>query len=130
MAWSSLVVTSWCHLVMQDTVAGIVAHIKATTPVAGSLADMLLATAHASKGLPHEADLFPEVAALFFAGIDTTGHTGTWMLYVPGLPPCIALMHLCVHHFIYYLSQDGLAFHFGIPTARQPAVGPLKLAGA
>lgn len=24
----------------------------------------------------------PEIAALFFAGIDTTGHTGTWLMYV------------------------------------------------
>ena len=26
--------------------------------------------------------MLPEIAALFFAGIDTTGHTGTWTLFL------------------------------------------------
>ena len=27
-----------------------------------------------------DKEMTPEVAALFFAGVDTTGHTGTWLL--------------------------------------------------
>ena len=29
-----------------------------------------------------DKQMLPEIAALFFAGIDTTGHTGTWSLYM------------------------------------------------
>ena len=35
----------------------------------------------AGKLLTNE-QMLPEIAALFFAGIDTTGHTGTWALFL------------------------------------------------
>ncbi len=43
---------------------------------------MKLGEGHANAaGRPlKDMEMFPEIAALFFAGIDTTGHTGTWLL--------------------------------------------------
>ena len=58
-------------------------HIKDVVPVKGSFADLLLKVKdpRTGAGLTDEK-LLPEIAALFFAGIDTTGHTGTWALYL------------------------------------------------
>lgn len=37
--------------------------------------------------------MLPEIAALFFAGIDTTGHTGTWSLYMISQHPKVRHAH-------------------------------------
>ena len=55
--------------------------MKATTPQRGSFADLLLRTKDPKKRQPlDELQLRPEIAALFFAGVDTTGHTGAFCL--------------------------------------------------
>ena len=58
-------------------------HIKDVVPVKGSFADLLLKVKDPRTGAALEdGKLLPEIAALFFAGTDTTGHTGTWALYL------------------------------------------------
>ena len=50
-------------------------------PARGSFADLLLrARDPRTGGLLSGRQMFPEIAALFFAGIDTTGHTGTFVM--------------------------------------------------
>ncbi|KAK9801866.1 hypothetical protein WJX73_003752 [Symbiochloris irregularis] len=64
-------------------VAGLLAHMRSTDPLPGSFAQLLLATQDPSTKQPLADHLMiPEIASLFFAGIDTTGHTGTWVLYL------------------------------------------------
>ena len=66
---------------MQTIVWNLLGHIKAATPKRGSFADLLLRAKNPKTGKPlSDAQMFPEIAALFFAGIDTTGHTGTFFL--------------------------------------------------
>jgi cytochrome P450 len=56
-------------------------HIKGSKPQPGSFADLLLKAKDPKTGQRLSDDqMFPEIAALFFAGIDTTGHTGTFVL--------------------------------------------------
>ncbi|EIE19060.1 cytochrome P450 [Coccomyxa subellipsoidea C-169] len=58
-------------------------HIKAGQPKPGSFADLLLKAKDPKTGKRlSDEKMFPEMAALFFAGIDTTGHTGTFVLYL------------------------------------------------
>ena len=66
---------------LQSIVWKLLDHIKANPPQKGSFADLLLKAKDpkTGKGLSDEL-MFPEIAALFFAGIDTTGHTGTFIL--------------------------------------------------
>ena len=55
--------------------------MKGSPPQCGSFADLLLKTQDPKTGHPlKDAQLCTEIAALFFAGIDTTGHTGTFCL--------------------------------------------------
>ncbi len=55
--------------------------MKATKLKPGSFADLLMKTKDPRTGQPlTDAQLLPEIAALFFAGIDTTGHTGSFVL--------------------------------------------------
>ena len=50
-------------------------------PARGSFADLLLRARDPRTGAPLSGrQMFPEIAALFFAGIDTTGHTGTFIM--------------------------------------------------
>ncbi len=66
---------------MQSIVWKLLDHIKANPPQKGSFADLLLKAKDPKTGKPLSDELmFPEIAALFFAGIDTTGHTGTFIL--------------------------------------------------
>ncbi len=66
---------------MQTIVWNLLAHIKAVTPQRGSFADLLLRAKNPKTGRQlTDNQMFPEIAALFFAGIDTTGHTGTFFL--------------------------------------------------
>ena len=66
---------------MQGLVRRILDHMKRTTPQQGSFADLLLKTADPRTRRPlDDLQLRPEIAALFFAGVDTTGHTGTFCL--------------------------------------------------
>jgi cytochrome P450 len=47
----------------------------------GSFANLLLKCKDYKTGAGlTDNQMVPEIAALFFAGIDTTGHTGTWAL--------------------------------------------------
>lgn len=65
----------------QAIVWGLLRHIKAGQPKAGSFAQLLLKAKDPKTGRPlSDEQMFPEIAALFFAGIDTTGHTGTFVL--------------------------------------------------
>ena len=65
----------------QSIVWKLLEHIKAHPPQKGSFADLLLKARSPRTGRPLPDHLmFPEIAALFFAGIDTTGHTGTFIL--------------------------------------------------
>ncbi|CAL8464666.1 g4201 [Coccomyxa elongata] len=58
-------------------------HIKAKQPKPGSFADLLLKAKDPKTGRRlSDEKMFPEMAALFFAGIDTTGHTGTFVMYL------------------------------------------------
>jgi cytochrome P450 len=62
-------------------VGDLLQHIKQGRPKKGSFADLLLKAKDSKTGRPlSDAQMFPEIAALFFAGIDTTGHTGTFVL--------------------------------------------------
>ena len=66
---------------MQSIVWKLLDHIKTHQPQRGSFADLLLRAKNPKNGQPLSDELmFPEIAALFFAGIDTTGHTGTFIL--------------------------------------------------
>ena len=67
--------------VLQNIVRGLLSHIKATQPQRGSFADLLLRAKDPKTGKRlSDRKMFPEIAALFFAGVDTTGHTGTFCL--------------------------------------------------
>ena len=67
----------------QGVVSGLLKHIKAVHSAPGSFCNLLLKVKdpRTNAGLT-DAQMTPEIAALFFAGIDTTGHTGTWALYL------------------------------------------------
>ncbi|EIE21561.1 cytochrome P450 [Coccomyxa subellipsoidea C-169] len=68
---------TWKELVM-----GLLEHVKSREATPGSFADLLRLVRDPKTGAPlTAAQMLPEVAALFFAGIDTTGHTGAWTLY-------------------------------------------------
>ena len=69
------------YLRLQSIVWGLLDHIKRGQPKRGSFADLLLRAKDPKTGRPlTDEQMFPEMAALFFAGIDTTGHTGTFVL--------------------------------------------------
>ena len=83
----SCLVMMW--VCMQRIVWGLLAHIKAQKPTPGSFAALLLAARDPATGRPlSDARMFPEIAALFFAGIDTTAHTGRGAARVHGPFPC------------------------------------------
>jgi cytochrome P450 len=66
---------------MQAQVRKILAHMRAAKPPCGSFADLLLKTKDPKTGrLLSDAQLCPEIAGLLFAGVDTTGHTGSFCL--------------------------------------------------
>ncbi len=66
---------------MQGLVRRILDHMKASTPQRGSFADLLLRTKDSrTRQSLDDLQLRPEIAALFFAGVDTTGHTGAFCL--------------------------------------------------
>ena len=68
-------------IAVQSIVWKLLDHIKSNPPQKGSFADLLLKAKDPKTGKPLSDELmFPEIAALFFAGIDTTGHTGTFIL--------------------------------------------------
>lgn len=73
---------------MQELVRGLLNHVTTHKTDPGSFADLLRKVKDPKTGTPLTAQqMLPEVAALFFAGIDTTGHTGAWTLCVhPPLP--------------------------------------------
>ena len=55
--------------------------MKATQLEPGTFADLLMKTKDPrTKQFLSDRQLLPEIAALFFAGIDTTGHTGSFCL--------------------------------------------------
>jgi cytochrome P450 len=65
----------------QSIIWRLLEHIKDSKPESGSFADLLLKAKDPKTGqLLSDDQMFPEIAALFFAGIDTTGHTGTFVL--------------------------------------------------
>ena len=67
----------------QGVVGGLLKHIKAVHTAPGSFCNLLLKVKDPKTGAGlTDAQMTPEIAALFFAGIDTTGHTGTWALYL------------------------------------------------
>ncbi|CAL8469474.1 g9015 [Coccomyxa elongata] len=67
----------------KELVGGLLEHVNSIKATPGSFADLLLHIKDPRSGSPLTAQqMLPEVAALFFAGIDTTGHTGAWTLYM------------------------------------------------
>ncbi|CAL8465573.1 g5109 [Coccomyxa elongata] len=82
--WSANVRGGWEDLGrFRAIIQGLLDHIKAGQPRPGSFGQLLLAARDPATGRAlSDAQLFPEIAALFFAGIDTTGHTGTFILYL------------------------------------------------
>ena len=68
----------------QSLVRDLLGHVKSVgggRP--GSFCNLLLKVRDPKTGKPlTDKQMTPEIAALFFAGIDTTGHTGTWSLYL------------------------------------------------
>ena len=73
---------------LQGLVGRILAHMKSTDSQQGSFADLLLRTNDPKTGRPlSDLQLRPEIAALFFAGVDTTGHSGAFCLCVSPLSP-------------------------------------------
>lgn len=72
---------AWPCWRVQGLVRRILDHMKGAPPQHGSIADLLLRTTDPATGRPlRDAQLRPEIAALFFAGVDTTGHTGAFCL--------------------------------------------------
>ncbi|KAK9832710.1 hypothetical protein WJX81_002799 [Elliptochloris bilobata] len=66
-------------------------HIQAAPPTPGSFADLLRRARDPRTGAALSSrQMFPEIAALFFAGIDTTGHTGTFVMYMISQHPAVA----------------------------------------
>ena len=93
-------------------------HIKDVVPVKGSFADLLRKVVDPKTGTAlTDEKLLPEIAALFFAGTDTTGHTGTWGLYLLSQHPAAEEAVLAE------LGAAGLA-----PTAASPTPRPLEYA--
>jgi cytochrome P450 len=67
----------------RGVVSKMLAHVKASQTAPGSFCTLLQKVRDPRTGAPlTDAQMTPEIAALFFAGIDTTGHTGTWALYL------------------------------------------------
>ncbi|CAL5224619.1 g7335 [Coccomyxa viridis] len=87
--WKRDVREGWEILGRYRTIVwNLLAHIKAVTPQRGSFADLLLKAKDPKTGKQlSDNQMFPEIAALFFAGIDTTGHTGTFFLYMVSQHP-------------------------------------------
>ena len=78
--------TRWRSIVKTE----LLQHIKDVSPVKGSFADLLLKVRDPLTGAQlTDAKLLPEITALFFAGTDTTGHTGTWTLYLLSQHPVV-----------------------------------------
>jgi cytochrome P450 len=67
----------------QSLVRDLLGHVKSVGGGRhGSFCNLLLKVRDPKTGLPlTDKQMTPEIAALFFAGIDTTGHTGTWSLF-------------------------------------------------
>lgn len=64
----------------------LVKHMRTTEAQPGSISEALQAVGDPRKGQPlDDKAISTEVAALFFAGVDTTAHTTTWILYAPDL---------------------------------------------
>jgi len=74
----------WLMAHWQSLVRDLLGHVKSVgggRP--GSFCNLLLKVRDPKTGKPlTDKQMTPEIAALFFAGIDTTGHTGTWSLYL------------------------------------------------
>ena len=68
----------------QTLVRELLGHVKSVGGGrSGSFCNLLLKVRDPKTGQPlSDKQMTPEIAALFFAGIDTTGHTGTWSLYL------------------------------------------------
>ncbi|KAK9827618.1 hypothetical protein WJX81_006830 [Elliptochloris bilobata] len=67
----------------QCVVRSLLKHMQLGTPGKGTFAHMLLRVKDPATGQPlTDAKMLPEIAALYFAGIDTTGHSGAWTLYL------------------------------------------------
>ena len=56
------------------------AHILKASLLQGPV--ITIVVAHGIGEPLRDDQMRPEIAALFFAGIDTTGHTGAWLLSV------------------------------------------------
>jgi len=66
---------------LQVIIRDLLEHIQSTKLEPGTFADLLLKTKDPKTGRRlSDKQLLPEIAALFFAGIDTTGHTGSFCL--------------------------------------------------
>lgn len=106
--------TYWKNIVREN----LLEHIKSVAPVKGSFADLLLKVRDpATGGGLSDAQLLPEITALFFAGTDTTGHTGTWTLYLLSQHP------ECEQKALDELKAAGLA-----PTPENPTPRALEYA--
>ncbi|KAK9832543.1 hypothetical protein WJX81_007874 [Elliptochloris bilobata] len=67
----------------KEVVRKLLGHIQRIDPGDNTFANLLMATRDPKTGKQlSDAQMLPEIAALFFAGIDTTGHTGTWALFL------------------------------------------------
>ncbi len=71
----------------QGLVRVLLKHVHLGTPAEGTFAHLLLRVRDPATGRPlSDKQMLPEIAALFFAGIDTTGAT----------PPCPGLPLACM----------------------------------
>ena len=65
----------------------LVRHMRTTAALPGSVSEALQGVEDPRKGKPlDDKAISTEVAALFFAGVDTTAHTTTWILYASYCP--------------------------------------------
>lgn len=61
-------------MLAQCVVRSLLKHMQLGTPAKGTFAHMLLRVKDPATGQPlSDAKMLPEIAALYFAGIDTTG---------------------------------------------------------
>ena len=102
---------------MQATVAELLAHSRRPDVVPGSFAKLLLSTLEGDNPLSDDGKILPEIATIFFAAVDTTGHTLTWILCVVLF--CVLknnLLHFfltlecvsCLLHFTYHSERIGM----------------------
>ncbi|CAK0744791.1 hypothetical protein CVIRNUC_001574 [Coccomyxa viridis] len=119
--WRPDVVAGWVTLGrFKNIIRDLLEHMKSTKLEPGTFADLLMKTKDPrTKQLLSDKQLLPEIAALFFAGIDTTGHTGSFCLFLLSQHPEVEAK------VVQELQRLGLCASVQRPEPRQLAYADL-----